>query len=51
MTANRDSPEPNPKKVGVYDRPASADRTRNLRVWLFVFAAVASVASAYFFFS
>ena len=31
--------------------PPSADRFRNLRVWVLVFAAAASVASLYFFFS
>ena len=39
------------KRVGVYHRPASADRFRNARVWALVFAAAASVASVYFFFS
>ena len=44
------SKEESRKKVGVYDRPASADRFRNLRVWVLVFAVAASAASAYFFF-
>ena len=39
------------KTVGVYDRPASADRFRNMRVWVLVFAAAASMAGAYFFLS
>ncbi|HVE89792.1 MAG TPA: hypothetical protein VNA44_08830 [Burkholderiaceae bacterium] len=38
------------KKVGVYDRPAAADRFRNLRLWAMVFAVAASVASLYFYF-
>ncbi|HVG03845.1 MAG TPA: hypothetical protein VM937_02780 [Burkholderiaceae bacterium] len=45
------SNEESRKKVGVYDRPASADRSRNLRVWALVFAAAASIASLYFFFN
>ena len=43
--------EPNRRSVGVYDRPASADRFRHLRVVVLVIAAIASVASLYFFFS
>ena len=39
----------NRRKVGVYDRPAGADRFRNMRVWLIVIGVVASVASTYFF--
>jgi hypothetical protein len=51
MSADDTNKEQNRKRVGVYDRPASADRFRNLRVWVLVFAAAASVASMYFFFS
>ena len=38
-----------PEKVGVYDRPAGADRFRNMRVWIIVIGILASVASTYFF--
>jgi hypothetical protein len=41
--------EPNRKRVGVYDRPASADRMRNLRLWVLVIAVILSVFGAYFF--
>ena len=51
MSADEKSSERNRKRVGVYDRPASADRFRNMRVWVLVLAATASVASVYFFFS
>lgn len=51
MSADNKVNEQNRKTVGVYDRPAGADRARNLRVWVMVLAAAASVASAYFFFS
>ena len=51
MNTGDTSKERNRKRVGVYDRPASADRLRNLRVWAVVLAAAASVASLYFFFS
>ena len=43
--------EPNRRSVGVYDRPASADRFRNMRVWILMLATLASVVSLYFFFS
>ncbi len=46
-----DNTEQSRKKVGVYERPAGADRFRNLRVWVIVIAVSASVASAYFFFT
>jgi hypothetical protein len=51
MSADNKSGEPNRRRVGVYDRPASADRFRNMRVWVMVLVALASVASIYFFFS
>jgi hypothetical protein len=51
MSADDTSKERNRKSVGVYDRPASADRFRNLRVWVLVFAGAASVAGLYFLFS
>ncbi len=51
MNADDTSKDQHRKRVGVYDRPVSADRFRNMRVWVFVFAAAASVASVYFFFS
>ncbi|HZA96486.1 MAG TPA: hypothetical protein VE421_10150 [Burkholderiaceae bacterium] len=50
MSADDKGSEGNRRRVGVYDRPASADRFRNMRVWLLVVAALASVASIYFFF-
>ncbi len=50
MSADDKRNEQNRKSVGVYDRPAGADRARNMRVWVMVIAAAASVASAYFFF-
>ena len=51
MSADNKGKEPNRRSVGIYDRPASADRFRNLRVIALVMAAIASVASLYFFFS
>lgn len=51
MSADDKSNERSRKSVGIYDRPASADRFRNARVWVLVFAAAASVASLYFFFN
>ena len=48
---NAEDKNVNRKRVGVYDRPASADRFRNVRLWVLAFAAAASVASVYFFFS
>jgi len=51
MSADDKGSERSRRRVGVYDRPASADRFRNLRVWVLVIAAAASVASLYFFFS
>ena len=51
MSADDSNTEQNRKRVGVYDRPAGADRFRNIRVWVLVFAAAATVASIYFFFS
>ena len=51
MNADDNSTEQNRKRVGVYDRPAGADRFRNVRVWVIVIAVAASVASAYFFLS
>jgi len=51
MSDSQNNSEQNRKKVGVYDRPAGADRARKLKVLALVFAAVASVASVYFFFS
>ena len=51
MSADDNSTEQNRKRVGVYDRPAGADRLRNVRVWVLVIAVAASVASAYFFLS
>lgn len=51
MTTDNNTSEKNRKKVGVYDRPASADRLRKMRVWLIVFAVAASAVSAYFFFT
>ena len=48
MSAN-DNTEQSRKKVGVYDRPAGADRFRNIRVWIIAVAVAASAASAYFF--
>jgi hypothetical protein len=51
MNADNKEAKQGRKRVGVYDRPASADRFRNLRVWALVFAAAASVASVYFFLS
>ena len=49
MALNEKSTEQERKTVGVYDRPASADRARNLKVCVMVIAAIASVASLYFF--
>ena len=51
MSAEDRNKNPGRKRVGVYDRPASADLFRSVRVWVLVFAAAASVASVYFFFS
>jgi len=51
MSADDNSTEQNRKRVGVYDRPAGADRFRNVRVWVILIAVAASVASAYFFLS
>ena len=51
MSADDNSTEQNRKRVGVYDRPAGADRFRNVRVWVLVIAVAASVASAYFYLS
>jgi hypothetical protein len=51
MSADDNGTDQNRKRVGVYDRPAGADRLRNLRVWIIVIALAASVASAYFFLS
>ena len=49
MSADDNNTGQNRKRVGVYDRPAGADRFRNMRVWIIVIAVAASVASAYFF--
>lgn len=49
MSADDNTTEQNRKRVGVYDRPAGADRFRNIRVWVIVIAVAASAASAYFF--
>ncbi len=49
MSTDDNGTEQNRKRVGVYDRPAGADRFRNMRVWVLVIAAAASVASALFF--
>jgi len=49
MNADKKDVEPNRRRVGIYDRPASADRLRNLRVWVFVIAAILSALGAYFF--
>jgi hypothetical protein len=51
MSADDNGTEQNRKRVGVYDRPAGADRFRNVRVWVIVIAVAASVASAYFYLS
>lgn len=51
MSADDNSTEQNRKRVGVYDRPAGADRFRNVRVWVLVIAVAAGVASAYFYLS
>ena len=51
MSIDDDGSKQDRKRVGVYDRPASADRFRHLRVVVLVIAAIASVASLYFFFS
>jgi hypothetical protein len=45
------NPEQRQRKVGIYDRPAGADRARHLKVWVLVVATVASVLGAYFFLS
>jgi hypothetical protein len=50
MNADKKDVNPNRRRVGIYDRPASADRLRNLRVWMLVLAAILSVLGAYFFF-
>lgn len=49
MNADKKNIEQHRKRVGVYDRPASADRLRNLRLWVLVIAAILSVCGAYFF--
>ena len=49
MNTEKKDVEPNRKRVGIYDRPASADRLRNLRVWVLVIAAILSALGAYFF--
>ena len=49
MNADKNDVNPNRKSVGIYDRPASADRQRNLRRWVLVIAAILSVLGAYFF--
>jgi hypothetical protein len=51
MNADKKDVELNRKRVGVYDRPASADRMRSLRLWVLVIAAILSVFGAYFFLS
>jgi hypothetical protein len=51
MSADEKGNDSHRRRVGVYDRPAKADRFRNMRVWVLVVAALASVASIYFFFS
>ena len=51
MSADDNNTDRNRRRVGVYDRPAGADRFRNMRTWVLVLAAAASVASAYFFFA
>ena len=51
MNADNKSNEQNRRKVGVYDRPASADRLRNLRLWIVVIAIILSAFSAYYYFS
>ena len=47
MNADKKDVEPNRRRVGIYDRPASADRFRNLRLWVLVLAVAASVFSVY----
>jgi hypothetical protein len=49
MNADKKDVEPNRRRVGIYERPASADRLRNLRVWVLVLAAILSVLGVYFF--
>jgi hypothetical protein len=49
MNADKKDVEPNRKRLGIYDRPASADRLRNLRVWVLVIAVILSALGAYFF--
>ena len=51
MSANKPEGPANRKSVGVYDRPANADRYRNARLWIWVIAALASVVSIYYFVS
>lgn len=50
MADSRNNSEQNRKKVGVYDRPAGADRARYLRLGVLVVAAGMSILFAYFFF-
>lgn len=48
MNTSDKNTEQNRKSVGVYDRPASADR-RNLWIWVLGFLVAAGAFSAYFF--
>lgn len=48
MNTSDKNTEQNRKTVGVYDRPASADR-RNLWIWVLGFLVAAGAFSAYFF--
>ena len=50
MNDSHNNSEHNRKKVGVYDRPAGADRARYLRLGILVFAVGVSVFFAYLFF-
>lgn len=51
MNDSRNNSEQDRKKVGVYDRPAGADRARYLRLGVLVVAAGVSMFFAYFFFA
>ena len=50
MNDSQNTLEHNRKKVGVYDRPAGADRARYVRLGVLVLAVGVSVFFAYFFF-
>lgn len=51
MADSRGNSEQDRKKVGVYDRPAGADRARYLRLGVLVLAAGLSMFFVYFFFA